>query len=865
MYAYDASYFYYCFDNYDGSTVIWAQLASTGNIAGSAINNGNSSVSIPLDAGNVLITVNGISNVAVFSGAGANVRGFVSAAGNITANANITGSYFFGNGSQLSGLPATYSNSNVASYLTVYGGNVLASSIVATSQLTSDLIIANGNVGTANLNASANISATGNITGLYIIGNGSQLTGLPAQYGNSNVANYLPTYTGNVTAGNVITTGNVNGNSLYFTGNGVVVGNLQIQGNLLYNNVSVISTSNLYITLGNNQNTSAALDGAGINVGNNSLATFLFDNLTTSWQSNISLLPKSNALLTLGSTSNFWGNVYATGANIAGNITSTGALALTGAANVGSVTSTGNVSAGGNVLGGNILAAGVISAAGNIFGANIGVTVVSATSNVVAGNIRTAGQASVAGNITGSYFFGNGSQLTGLPVQYGNSNVAAYLPTYTGNISANIITPATVSATGNITASYYFGNGSQLTGLPVQYANSNVAAYLPTYTGNLTAGNISITGLITTANANIVGNTITGNASVVGNITGGNISAVGNVKSANLSVVGNVNASQISAVGIQTTGVAGNIYGANVITAITLSATGNVEAQYFTGNGISVVGDLSVVGNTTLNGLVTVAGGGGIQIGDSTITANTLIGGTATLGPGSVTSSKTMSATGNITGGNVLTGGIASATGNITGGNVLTGGIVSATGNIITSGNISAGGNIVGGGGGLLGNWNAGTLTVVAQGGAITWPTNNTSRSIYYRQLGSKQWEVWFNFQQTPAPSGGNSSTGDFLITLPNSLQFDTTQPFQAINTSAGTWSFLATSITAQGGVVFNTQASPTPGTNPYGPVISVYSATQFRIYYWQQSYYTSFWGNSGAPVWNQGTYISAKFTFTST
>jgi hypothetical protein len=72
---------------------------------------------------------------------------------------------------------------------------------------------------------------------------------------------------------------------------------------------------------------------------------------------------------------------------------------------------------------------------------------------------------------------GNISWIVAPSTTYGNSNVANYLPTYTGNVSAN----------------YFIGNGSQLTGLPTQYANSNVANYLPTYTGNLNGNNIIIT------------------------------------------------------------------------------------------------------------------------------------------------------------------------------------------------------------------------------------------------------------------------------------------------------------------------------------------------------------------------------------
>lgn len=69
--------------------------------------------------------------------------------GNLSATGNVTGNYILGNGSQLTGLPSTYSNAQVATYL------------------------ASGNV-------TSNIITTGNITGAVHIGSGAALTNLPA-------------------------------------------------------------------------------------------------------------------------------------------------------------------------------------------------------------------------------------------------------------------------------------------------------------------------------------------------------------------------------------------------------------------------------------------------------------------------------------------------------------------------------------------------------------------------------------------------------------------------------------------------------------------------------------------------------------
>jgi len=110
---------------------------------------------------------------------------------------------------------------------------------------------------------------------------------------------------------------------------------------------------------------------------------------------------------------------------------------------------------------------------------------------------------SAVGNISAPYFSGNGSLLTGI-ASYGNANVAANLAAFANN---------PISTTGNISANFFLGNGSQLTGLPATYGNANVVANLAALasnpvstTGNVTGGNILTGGLIS-ATGNISGNT----------------------------------------------------------------------------------------------------------------------------------------------------------------------------------------------------------------------------------------------------------------------------------------------------------------------------------------------------------------------
>ena len=52
----------------------------------------------------------------------------------------------------------------------------------------------------------------------------------------------------------------------------------------------------------------------------------------------------------------------------------------------------------------------------------------SVSGNVTGGNIVTGGIVTATGNITGNYIFGNGAFLTGIAASYGNANVVSLFP-----------------------------------------------------------------------------------------------------------------------------------------------------------------------------------------------------------------------------------------------------------------------------------------------------------------------------------------------------------------------------------------------------------------------------------------------------
>jgi hypothetical protein len=321
--------------------------------------------------------------------------------------------------------------------------------------------------------------------------------------------------------------------------------------------------------------------------------------------------------------------------------------------------------------------------------------------------------------------------------------------------SGNIIVSGIVSATGNVTGSYFIGNGSALTGIasgtPTKIVNGTSEANIGISGGN---ANITVAG---TSNVLVVASTgiyTTGLSSVTGNITGGNISAtnhtgttvsvIGTVTSA--SVVGGViTGSSTSVTGTQTA--ASTVGG--VITGSSASVTGTTTAAsvvggVITGSSTSVTGTTtaaSVVGGVITGTSLSVSGSvtGGAHNGTSvsvsgTVTAASVVGGVITGSSTSVTGTTTAASTvggvmtgtslslsGNTTPGNVLTGGLISAAGNITGGNISatnhTGTNVSVTGSITAGGDLSVVGNIV----------DTGALTIItSSNGNITLSPNGT-------------------------------------------------------------------------------------------------------------------------------------------
>ena len=660
-------------------------------------------------------------------------------AGNVYSNGNVTAQWFNGNGAFLSGL-SVYSNVTAATYLTTYTGVVAASNVFVSGNVTAGNVNAatfglhTGPVNAANvlaavvnttgLNASGTVyanaatSATSTTTGALVVAGGIGVGGaiystaltatniygsiITATQPNITTVGTLGSLnvTGNVlaaamqattvSAGNVYSTGNVT--AQWFNGNASFMSGLPI-----YSNVTVAT----YL---------ASVGVSAISYSNVNVATYL-NSISVAPYSNVNVatyLPSYTGVLTAS-------NVFVSGNVTAGNVNAATFGLHTGNVIAGNVYSTGNVTAqwfNGNAafmsglpvysnvtvaaylstigvsassysnvnaaayltsIGvvtysnvnvasylptytGVLLATNVFVTAGNVTASNVNAATFGLhTGNVIAGNVYSTG------NVTAQWFNGNASFMTGLPI-YSNVTVSAFLPTYSGIVTAGNV----YLLSGNVAAQWVFGNGSQLSGLPV-YSNVTAATYLTTYAGTATASTINAGAV----NAPVIGN--------VGTIITGTYANVTTVNT-NTVLAGAVSAPVIGNAGATITGTTYNA--GNIV----ISTTGNITINNTAPSTSTTTGVLVVAGGVGVAGTI-FAGqfntAGNLQVGtvNSSILNSTGLNALGTVYANAATPSTSIT-----TGAMVIpTGGLA------VGGNLIVRGNI----NLVTAGVLGGGGNIL--------------------------------------------------------------------------------------------------------------------------------------------------------------------------
>ena len=425
---------------------------------------------------------------------------------------------------------SAYSNINVASYLTsvgIGGGNYSNVNVAAYLNATGYNLYSNVNVAAYLAGTSYTGYSNVNVNAWF---SGNIFTSL---YSNVNVAAYLA---GNVTVGTITTTGNVNANNLVGTSAnttitaGTFVSTFNNAGNVILPNVYVSGnvTANYFLgngalltgivasgsTYGNTQVAQYLQVGniANVSVAGNVTATYFLGNgsqLTgiSSSYSNVQTAAYLNATgYNLYSNTNVIAYLNATGYNLYSNVNLIAYLA-------GNIT-TGNVTATGFIGNGAGLTNVTFSQAGNIVGTQTNVTLQAGTFTSVfdnQGNVRLP-NVYVSGNVTASYFLGNGALLTGIVASgggtnYSNVNVASYLGAtqiLVANIKLNpsgniIFADGTTQITAAVNNNYGNVNVAAYTAGLTNYSNVNVAAYLNTQGYNLYS-NVNVTAYLGSLN-----------------------------------------------------------------------------------------------------------------------------------------------------------------------------------------------------------------------------------------------------------------------------------------------------------------------------------------------------------------------------
>ena len=417
----------------------------------------------------------------------------------IIAGDNITITSTAGDGTGIVTINSTgggngnYSNSNVASYLPTYTGNVGAGNVNVTGTVYANGISSTGlaslttlNVGaTANLGAVGNVKITGGSAGQKLTtdgaGNLSWTNDANSSYGNSNVVSLMAAFGSNT----ITTTGNVS------VGN--IIGNGQALTNIAGANVSG------FVPNANVANTAFAVAAANVS-GLGNIATL---NLT-------------------GSTSNvLYGNgtfAAVPAPTVAQDITSNGAMSImtydgnlkyvnyaTVEPSSGNIAG-GNISANGNISGGNISATGNITAnnLGNISSINID----GSNSNVLYGNgvfAAVAGGNANTGNVTfdDNIVIGTGDEFggDGLFLAPGNGSIANSAVQYLRVRGGDFPTHIHLDTGNNEYYDQYFGADSRYLKLE---ANGNVVINADDYAANSGTWTFTTDGNLILADGNSV-------------------------------------------------------------------------------------------------------------------------------------------------------------------------------------------------------------------------------------------------------------------------------------------------------------------------------------------------------------------------
>lgn len=625
MYAYSNTQFYYCYANYTGNTNIWAAV-SQDSVAVTNITNGTSNVNIQYSDSNITVGVTGISNVAVFTPLGLDIKSNISAnnvaanlvsAGNITISADTISSSYDVITIQPSGAPS--GEVVIAGNLTVQGTTTTINSNVVTINDKVFVVANNANSAAAATNSGLQVGALNYASFLYNNAANSWVSTLGLQTA-GNITAYNGTFNNSITSANLITNDITVSNIAATTITSVTISAGTLAGDGYF--ISNINGANVsLVPLSTNANYA---NFAGHSITSNTVVNNSQPNITS--VGTLTSLTVSNILN---------GNSIILTSNInSPQIGNTGTL-FTGTIDIPSnsqpnITQVGNLVSlnidGGLAVIGDIQTAANAYITGTLYAGNIVGTISGTTT--LAEYVTKSNQSNITsvGIMRGMTFVGN-AVIQGADVISANFIGNTISTTLRGTIGPNSNAQLNITSLGNL-VSLNVNGGANFGNTPANTVNisgNSISTGGASTTLNLgynviIPGNLNVQGTTVTVNSNTVTINdlfinVANNASTSALANGGGI-GVGPVGSeyaslyyvavtdswnmdAPLNVAGNISApsfnwangspviSSTGALSVSTISASGNITSNANVNAVGATFSGNVTAAYFNGTATS--------------------------------------------------------------------------------------------------------------------------------------------------------------------------------------------------------------------------------------------------------------------------------------
>ena len=370
--------------------------------------------------------------------------------------------------------------------------------------------------------------------------------------------------------------------------------------------------------------------GSNITIGNNTIQSnntngniVLKPNGTGIIQANASIIPNTDGVRDLGSSSVAWRRAYIDEL-LPDSLTVSGDAVIGGNLTVeGDTIQIGNITT--DTLTIQLANTAANAAAANGAGITVGANddIATILYNATANRWNVSVGMSAVGNISAPYFSGNGSLLTGI-ASYGNANVAANLAAFSNNpiSTTGLVNTGTLSATGNVVANAAGNSWSWVTdtmGFPSGASWRSDRFSLDEYISSAVNGYMNFQTY--DAASNLATELHMEHGLVHINIYNGSLVQWEFDDTGNLTLPGNTFAvNYANGTPVSLSGTYGNANVAANLVAFAnnpISTTGNITANYFLGNAQGLTGNITNLDslNFSVENISALIGNNGVNIG----------------------------------------------------------------------------------------------------------------------------------------------------------------------------------------------------------------------------------------------------------